>query len=83
MIIAFIGDNQPARERALREYVGKFSGVHGSSAIDRLNGESIELGELKDKIATVPFLSSRRMVIMRDLSQNKDLVDKFEELEII
>ncbi|HOR23083.1 DNA polymerase III subunit delta [Candidatus Saccharibacteria bacterium] len=80
MITAFIGDNYPARETALKEFVGNFSTIHGAAAIDRLSGDSIELNLLKDSVATIPFLSSKRMVIVRGLGQNKEISDNFDDL---
>lgn len=80
MITAFIGDNYPARETALKEFVGNFSMIHGAAAIDKLSGDSIELNLLKDSVATIPFLSSKRMVIVRGLSQNKEISDNFGDL---
>lgn len=80
MITAFIGDNGPAREQAAKDYIGSFIGVHGSSAIDRFSGDAIEKADLKDTIASIPFLSNKRMVIVRDLSANKNLSENFEEV---
>lgn len=80
MITVFLGDNAPAREQSAKEFIGVFAGVHGSSAIDRFNGDSLDIAQLKDSLATIPFLSSKRMVIIRDLSSNKNVSDKFSEL---
>ena len=48
MITVFVGDNGPAREQAAKEYVGSFAGVHGHTAINRFNGDSTNLNELKE-----------------------------------
>ena len=80
MILAFIGDNGHAREQAATEFVNGFSGVHGAMAIDKFAGEELELATLSDAISTVPFLSPRRLVVVRDLSANKVLAEQIETI---
>ena len=78
MILAFIGDNGHAREQAATEFIAGFTGVHGAMAVDKFAGEELELATLSDAISTVPFLSPRRLVIVRDLSANKTLAEQLE-----
>ena len=80
MILAFVGDNGHAREQAAAEFIAGFTGVHGAMAVDKFAGEELELGALNDAISTVPFLSPRRLVIVRDISANKDLVEQLETI---
>jgi DNA polymerase-3 subunit delta len=80
MIVAFVGDNGQAREQAAKEFIAGFVSVHGATAVDRFNAESLEIGQLIDAISTTPFLSPRRMVTLRDLSVNKHLVEHLEEI---
>lgn len=80
MILAFIGDNGHAREQAANEFVNGFIGIHGTVAVDKFAGEELDLSVLTDAISSVPFLSERRLVIVRDLSMNKQLA---EQLEVI
>lgn len=80
MIIAFIGDNGHAREQAAREFIDGFVGVHGTVAIDRFSGEELDQTTLIDAISSIPFLSERRLVIVRDLSSNKPIAEQFETL---
>lgn len=80
MIIAFIGDNSHAREQAAKEFIGSFSGMHGSVAIDKFAGEDIDFATLNEAVSTLPFLSARRLIIVRDLGGNKELATKLENL---
>jgi len=80
MIIGFVGDNGPAREQALKKYIGEFTAVHGSSAIVRMSGDNIDLNDLADNLATAPFLSTKRMFIVRDLGLNKTASENFSKL---
>lgn len=80
MTIAFIGDNAFAREQAAREYILGFTNVHGSMAVDKFVGEDTDFATLNDAVSTVPFLSPRRLVVVRDFGTNKLLADKLETL---
>jgi DNA polymerase-3 subunit delta len=80
MTIAFIGDNEPDRERAFKLYVNDFTKTYGEVAIDKFAGDEIDKNILNDAISTQPFLSSRRMVIVRDLSSNKAIVENIEAI---
>lgn len=80
MVIAFIGDNSHSREQAAKEFIASFSGMHGAVAIDKFAGEDINTATLKEAVSTLPFLSARRLVIVRDLGSNKDLAENFESI---
>ncbi len=80
MILAFIGDNSYAKESALKEFTNGFVGLHGAQAIDRFNGEDIDLETLSGATTTAAFLSQRRMVVVRDLSNNKLLSENFPKI---
>jgi DNA polymerase-3 subunit delta len=75
MIVAFIGDNGHSKEQAAKEFTASFNDLHGAVAIDKLAGEDINLAALTEAISTLPFLSARRLVVVRDLGANKELAD--------
>lgn len=80
VILAFIGDNGHAREQAATEFVNGFISVHGTIAIDKFAAEELELSTLIDAVSSVPFLSERRLVIVRDFSTNKPLADQLDSI---
>jgi DNA polymerase-3 subunit delta len=80
MIIAFIGDNAFAREKAAKEFVDGFIGAHGTNAVDRFIATDIELDTLSGAVTTSPFLSQRRLIIVRDISANKSIAERFEDI---
>lgn len=80
MIISFVGDNSFARERAARDYIDTFVGTHGTFEVDRLNGEDIDADMLGGAVSTPPFLSQRRLVVVRDLGTNKLLNESFVKI---
>jgi DNA polymerase-3 subunit delta len=75
LILAFIGDNGPAREQAASVFIKAFVNMHGSTAVDKFNGDDVERHQLIDAISTSPFLSPRRLVIVRDLNSSKTLAE--------
>lgn len=80
MIVAFIGDNGHAREQAAKEFVDSFIGLHGAVAVDKLAGEDIDIADLTEAVSTVPFLSARRLVVVRGLGSNKGLADSIDTI---
>lgn len=80
MITAFIGDNDPLREQAVKEYIAGFVGIYGPMAVEKYFGEEIEAGNLKDALSTLPFLSSKRLVVVRNLSLNKNLAEDINNI---
>ena len=80
MIISFIGDNSFAREKAAREFTDGFVGAHGTHSVDRFIATDIELDTLSGAVTTTPFLSQRRLIIVRDISANKIIAEHFEDI---
>jgi DNA polymerase-3 subunit delta len=80
VIISFIGDNSFAREKAAREFVDGFIGAHGTHAVDRFIATDIEADALSGAVTTMPFLSQRRLIIVRDVSANKSIAERFEDI---
>lgn len=78
MISVFIGDNTSERDKALLSYIDQFISINGEMAIDRLNADELTFAKFIDAVTTVPFLSLRRMVLVKYLSNNKEITDKFE-----
>lgn len=80
MISVFIGENTIERDSALKKYIAKFVSNNGDMALDVLNSEDLRFNDVIDSVTTAPFLASKRMVIVRYLSGNKELADRFEDI---
>jgi DNA polymerase III subunit delta len=78
VITAFIGDNGPAREQAVKDYLDRFAAAYGALAIDKFDAEELEYSVLIEAVSSFPFLSPKRLIIVRGLSGNKDLAEKIE-----
>lgn len=80
MISVFIGDNTSERDTAFTGYIKQFVAMNGDLAIDRLNSDELTVTKLIDAVTTVPFLSPKRMVIIKYLSSNKEVAEKFNQI---
>ena len=76
MITLLMGDNSFEIERALAEIADNFDGV-----AEKIDGSQIQLSQLPDLLMGVSLFSSARLVVIRDLGQNKAIWSQSELLE--
>jgi DNA polymerase-3 subunit delta len=79
MIVTFTGENDVGRAEALRQIVGDFITEHGDMAVERLDGEEASYVRMREAAQSLPFLASKKLVILRTPSANKDFVEQFEQ----
>lgn len=60
--------------------IKEFKNKHGDLSVEQFDGEKVTFEQLKDAVQSVPFLASRKMVVVRDLSANKDVADKVHDI---
>lgn len=80
MIYAVAGSNSFAMKRRLDEIVSEFIEDHGELAVERFDGEKVELQAVLDAVQALPFLAKRKLVVVRNGSANKDLTDNIEQI---
>lgn len=68
------------RSAELKRLMADFMREHGDFGIEQIDAGEIEFGRLLETVASLPFLTSRRMVIVHDLNANKVLGEKIEQL---
>lgn len=74
MITVFSGDNNFEIERALQARVAAFDGV-----AEKLDGSTLELRQLPDLLMGGTLFASSRLVVIRNLSENKSLWTDFSD----
>lgn len=74
MITALTGDNSFEIERALEALVAAFDG-----AAEKLDGSALELKQLPDLLMGGTLFAARRLVVIRNLSENKSLWTDFSD----
>ncbi len=80
MIITLTGANSFARSKKLVELRDAFAKDYGVENIEVVNAEDLELNQLPTLLQGASLFSSHRMVIIKDLSTNKELAEKFADL---
>ncbi len=80
MITTLTGENDFARLQALRQLVADFVAEQGDMALEQLEGETVELTRLREALQSAPFLASRKLVVLRTPSANKQFIEKAEEI---
>lgn len=80
MITTLTGENDVLRAQALREYMQRFVTEHGDMALERLDGEEATYARMHEAVQSLPFLSARKLVVLRSPGANKEFTEKFEQL---
>ncbi len=73
MLMYLHGEDEYRSEEALRGYVAAFQKKHDPAGLSvaKLDGERITAEALQRALATQGLLTSRRMIVIRDLARNK------------
>jgi DNA polymerase III delta subunit len=80
MITTLAGENDVLRQAELRRIVDAFVAEHTDMALERLDGEEASYDRMHEAVQSLPFLSSRKLVVLRRPSANKDFIENFEKL---
>lgn len=80
MIISLSGENSFALHAELEKLVQQFITEQGDIALERLDGEEASFEQLQEGLQSLPFLSNKKMVILRSPSANKHFVATAETL---
>lgn len=70
-MVTITGANDFARQQALRTLVEAFVAQHGDMAVERLDGEETTTDRLRESVESLPFLTTRKLVILRGPSKQK------------
>src|SRR5260221_461630 len=80
MIITLVGNNSFVLKQRLDELTNKFVAKYGDLALERLDAQDDEATAIIEALHGLPFLASRKMVVVRDGGANKDLADQIEQI---
>ena len=79
MRVTLVGENDVERQRALHGYVDAFVAEHTDMGLERLDGEEVTYERMVEAVQSLPFLASKKLVVLRVPSKNKEFIEKFEE----
>jgi DNA polymerase III subunit delta len=71
MTIALVGTNWHGVKAELDTLTSEFVREHGDLALERIDGFEAEYEQILGAIESLPFLASKKMVVIQNLSQNK------------
>lgn len=80
MITTLTGVNLFSLGRELRQLADGFVQEQGDLAVERLDGEEASLERLQEALTSLPFLASKKLVVLREPSKNKQFVEKAADL---
>jgi DNA polymerase-3 subunit delta len=80
MIITLTGENAFGLQRELNKLVNDFVEQHGDLALERVDGEEVELARLQEAVTGLPFLASKKLVVLRVPSANKQFAEQAEQI---
>ncbi|MEK7059157.1 MAG: DNA polymerase III subunit delta [Patescibacteria group bacterium] len=80
MVIALTGENGFGLGLALRQLVDSFVAEHGDLALERIDAEEAGFARLQESLTSLPFLASKKLVVLRAPSKQKEFLEKFEQI---
>lgn len=80
MVITLTGSNYYLLKKRLDKLTGDFVKEHGEFALERIDGEEAESRAVLEAVQSLPFLSPRKMVIVRSGASSKDLSGQIEQI---
>jgi DNA polymerase-3 subunit delta len=80
MVITLTGANSYALNQAQRALIAAFIADEGDMALERLDGEEATIERIGEALTSLPFLSNKKMVLLRRASVNKQFAERAPEL---
>jgi DNA polymerase III subunit delta len=80
VIIVLTGENSFMLQQELRRIVDGFVAEHTDMALEQLDGEEAEFDRLRESLQSLPFLASKKLVVLRRPSANKQFIEAAESL---
>jgi DNA polymerase-3 subunit delta len=80
MIVTLTGSNNYLLRRRLDELTAKFVAEQGELALQKIYAEDAEPAAILEAVQSLPFLASRKMVVVRGGSNSKTLSGQIEQI---
>lgn len=80
MIVTLTGDNSFGLKNELDRLTEDFVKNHGELALERLDGQEADFKRVNEALTSLPFLSDKKLIILREASTNKEFAEKFEQI---
>lgn len=80
MVITLTGANNLLLRHALETLAADFARQHGDLALERLDGEEASFEQLQAAMQSLPFLSTKKMVLLTRPGAQKTFAERIEQL---
>jgi DNA polymerase-3 subunit delta len=80
MIVTLSGNNSLGLRQRLAELTSNFIDEHSDLALERIEAQDVEGRDIIEAVQSLPFLTDRKMVVVRDLSANKAAAEQVEQI---
>jgi DNA polymerase III subunit delta len=80
VITTLTGSNSFLLRACLRELVDRFVAEHTDLGLERLDGEEAEYDRIREALESLPFLASKKLVVLRNPGANKQFTENAEKL---
>lgn len=80
MIITLAGENSFGLLSELRQLTDVFVSEHGDLSLERLDGQEADFKRIGEVLASLPFLASRKMAVLRSPGNNKQFAEQVEQM---
>jgi DNA polymerase-3 subunit delta len=74
------GENSFMLQQEMRRIVNGFVAEHTDMALEQLDGEEAEFDRMRESLQSLPFLASKKLVVLRRPSANKEFQEAAENL---
>jgi DNA polymerase III delta subunit len=79
VITTLTGENDVQRQDAVRRLITAFLAEHSDMGLERLDGEDVSYERMQAAVQSLPFLDTRKLVVLRSPGANKEFAEKFEQ----
>lgn len=80
MVLVLTGENSFMLQAELRRVVDGFVTEHTDVALEQLDGEEVAFDRMREALQSLPFLASKKLVVLRSASANKEFIESSEAL---
>lgn len=80
MITTLTGENSYLLQAELRRRIADFVAEYTDMGLERLDGEEVSYDRMREALESLPFLASKKLVVLSRPSANKEFVEKAIDL---
>src|SRR5262245_3457600 len=80
MIVCLTGANSFLLQSELNRLVQEFTDEHSDLGLEKIDGEEAEYDRIREALESLPFLASKKMVVLRSPSSTKEFTENAEKL---